>query len=126
VASGRETGNGKRLLLEKSRKRDAPVKNPGAGKIQKKTGKASKCSSNAEECRIEQSRAEPNQNVPKEKVLQVQGYLAHKKAPNPLGSPEGPRHRPSAGSRRRRFLKSGVPLYIVRAASRSRSTFFFH
>jgi len=28
----------------------------------------------------------------------VQGYLAHKKTPNPLGPPEGPRHRPTVGS----------------------------
>ena len=27
-----------------------------------------------------------------------QGYLAHKKTPNPLGSPKEPRHRPMVGS----------------------------
>jgi len=28
----------------------------------------------------------------------LQGYLAHKKTPNPLGPPEGPRHSPTVGS----------------------------
>ena len=28
----------------------------------------------------------------------VQGYLAHKKTPNPLGPPEDPRQRPTVGS----------------------------
>ena len=28
----------------------------------------------------------------------VQGYLAHKKTPSPLGTPEGPRYRPTVGS----------------------------
>ena len=28
----------------------------------------------------------------------LQGYLAHKKPPPPLGPPEGPRHEPTAGS----------------------------
>ena len=28
----------------------------------------------------------------------VQGYLAHKKTPTPLGPPQDPRHRPTVGS----------------------------
>ena len=29
---------------------------------------------------------------------QIQGYLAHKKTPTPLGPPQDPRHRPTVGS----------------------------
>ena len=30
--------------------------------------------------------------------LSLQGYLAHKKTPTSLGSPQDPRHRPTVGS----------------------------
>jgi len=35
---------------------------------------------------------------PEERQNCVQGYLAHKKPPIPLGPPEGPRHIPTVGS----------------------------
>ena len=31
-------------------------------------------------------------------VITMQGYLAHKKTPTPLGPPKDPRHRPAVGS----------------------------
>ena len=31
-------------------------------------------------------------------VTGIQGYLAHKKTPTPLGPPQDPRHRPTLGS----------------------------
>ena len=31
-------------------------------------------------------------------ICEVQGYLAHKKAPTTLGLPKDPRHRPRVGS----------------------------
>jgi len=31
-------------------------------------------------------------------ATRVQGYLAHKKTPTPLGPPQGPRHMPTVGS----------------------------
>ena len=35
----------------------------------------------------------------KERTIRtLQGYLAHKKQPNPLGPPSGPSHRPTVGS----------------------------
>ena len=34
----------------------------------------------------------------REKVERLQGYLAHKKTPNPLGPPQVPRHRDAVGS----------------------------
>ena len=33
-----------------------------------------------------------------ERELAVQGYLAHKKTPNPLGLLQGPKQRPTVGS----------------------------
>ena len=31
-------------------------------------------------------------------TIELQGYLAHKKTPNPLGPPRDPRQRPTVGS----------------------------
>ena len=44
----------------------------------------------------------------------IQGYLAHKKTPTPLGTPQGPGHGPTVGWGRR-FLRSEVPLYLTAA-----------
>ena len=41
----------------------------------------------------------------------IQGYLAHKKPPTPLGPPKGPTHSPTVGSQGGRFLMGEVPLY---------------
>ena len=42
---------------------------------------------------------------------EVQGYLAHKKLPPPLGPPYGPRHMLLQVPKGGRFLMSEVPLY---------------
>ena len=41
----------------------------------------------------------------------VQGNLARKKTPTPLGPPQDPRHRPTEGSWGGAFFESEVPLY---------------
>ena len=57
-----------------------------------------------------------------------EGYLAHKKMPNPLGPPQGPRHAPTPGSQEEAFFyERGIPVEYMPpgiprpASSRARS-----
>jgi len=48
----------------------------------------------------------------------VQGYLAHKKTPPPLGPPKGPRHSPTVGSYGEAFsYERGTPVALPHSAS---------
>ena len=47
----------------------------------------------------------------------VQGYLAHKKLPTPLGLPKGPRHGPSVGSQAAAVsYERGTPVELILGA----------
>ena len=43
-------------------------------------------------------RPRPRPSTPNPRPQTLQGYLAYKKTPTPLGPPQDPRHRPTAGS----------------------------
>ena len=53
-------------------------------------------------------------------MSEVQGYLAHKKPPSPIGPPQGPRLRPTSGSRVVLFLVSEGALYSGTSLTRKR------
>ena len=49
----------------------------------------------------------------RKKSFSVQGYLAHKKEPPPLGPPYDPRYRPTEGSQGGAFsYEEGVPVEV--------------
>ena len=45
-------------------------------------------------------------------IAYLQGYLAHKNTPTPLGPPQNPTHIPTVGSYGGLFLISEVPLLV--------------
>ena len=53
----------------------------------------------------------PRSELPAETRKPLQGYLAHKKQPPPLGLPQGPRHWATVGFNGGGVLMSEVPLY---------------